>query len=309
MYMQINFQTYNIYSSQNYPPNFGAKGMPLDLKYIIGKRGYILPERIRLAAQKLIAEGKDKGVSLLSIHKSIYEPILQCKTMDEVKNLYPEFRDVLPAVPIQKKSVNSPGRTLKNFGLRVLQEYWGRLKTKDEIAKLLGMNNRTSLDFSLKKINFKGYETNYKTMLKASDAAGNKEITDKTKAWNKANPEIRQQLNKHAAQGCKTDKYRAAQAQRMFDYDKLHPERRQKISAFSQQMWDNCPEVKTALSDFGKTQGTPWQALMSKHARKEKLSIQEKRMVAIFFKRFWTAHPELKTVLSRASEIVRSEKF
>jgi len=305
--MQTNLSIYNSYTSYNYQPAFCAKGKPLDLKYIVEKRGYILPERVREYAQKLIAAGKDTGVSLLEIHKKLYAPLLECHSLDEAKKLYPEFKDILPAVPILHKSVNSSGRISENFGLRVLQEYWGKLKSKDEIASDFGLNNRAALDFSLKKINFSGYKHNYKTMLKASDAAGNREIMEKTQAWNKANPEIRRQLNIHAAQGCKTEEYRTAQAQRMHEYDRLHPERKKKISDYSYRMWQNCPEVKAAMSEFGRTQGGCWAHLMTKHARKEKLTESEQRMIAIFFKRFWVTHPELKSNLAKAAEAARRE--
>ena len=132
-------------------------------------------------------------------------------------------------------------------------------------------------------------------------------IADKTKAWNKANPELRQTLNKHAAQFCKKEEYRQAQAQRMFEYDMLHPERRQKISQKSKEMWNRCPEVKTAMCQFSKKQGQYLSILLAKHAKKLPLSETEQIVLNSFFKKFWMAHPEMKKILADALSDVINE--
>lgn len=306
--MQTNFSIYNYNNCQNnfsYQQSFGAKGKPLDLKYIYNHHSKLLPERIRNVVKTLISEDSDTKVSLLDVHKTIYGPILSCKTLAEAKALYPEFKDVLPMVELRHgagKSIMS-----ENFGLKMLQEYWGNLKSKDEMAQSLGLKNRSSLDFILKKINFVPASLNYKKLLKASDEVGNREIAEKTKAWNALNPEKRRELNKHAAQGCKTPEYRAAQAARMYEYDKLHPERRQKIGEHSKRMWELCPEVRVAMSDYDKEQEAIFCVILGKHARKEKLSPNEARMMSIFYKRFWNAHPQLKELLSEANRKAKGE--
>lgn len=304
--MQTNFSINNYqqnYSSYN--QSFGAKGKPLDLKYIYNNRSRLLPDRVKEIVKNLISEGEDKGVSLLYIHKTIYEPILSCKTLGEVKELYPEFRDVLPMAQMR----HGGGKAImsENFGLKMLQEYWGNLKSKDEIAQMFGLKNRSSLGVMLKKINFVGVDTNYKRLLEASDEVGNRQIAQKTRDWNANNPEKRRELNKHAAQGCKTVEYRAAQAQRIIEYDKIHPERRQKISEHSTRMWDLCPEVRVAMSDYDRQQEAFFGIVLGKRARKEPLTQNERRMVSIFYKRFWNAHPELKENLSVANRKAKEE--
>ncbi len=66
----------------------------------------------------------------------------------------------------------------------------GRIKTKDEVARELGLPNRTSLDWALKQINFVYFMPNYRVLLKASDEAGNREIAQKMTAYNEANQEL-----------------------------------------------------------------------------------------------------------------------
>lgn len=309
--MQINYLSYNPNSRNNYlsgNPAFCAKGKPLSLKYIMDNHSSIIPKRVRIYAQELLDKNENTEVSLLEIHKKLYKNILSCPTLADVRKEYPEFKAVLPSVPIRRNSVNSSGRTIENFGLKVLQEYWGNLKTKDEIAKMLGMKNRNSLDFSLKKINFVAFDTKYKTLLKASDEAGNKSIADKTRAWNKKHPEIRRQLNQHAAQGCKTEEYRQAQSQRMLDYDPIHPERRQKISKSSKARWDLCPDVKAAMLTFGQEQKAYVSMALAKQMNNQPINKSEKITLKIFYKKFWAAFPEMKEKLSLAAKKIRENK-
>lgn len=303
--MQTNFSIYNYNNYSSYNQTFGAKGKPLDLKYIYNHRSKLLPERVKTFVKALISEGNDKDISLLDVHKAIYKPLLSCKTLGEAKELYPEFKEVLPMVQMR----HGAGKEImsENFGLKMLQEYWGNLKPKDEIAQMFGLKNRSSLDFMLKKINFVGVDTNYKRLLVASDEVGNRTIAQKTRDWNAANPEKRRELNRHAAQGCKTAEYRAAQSIRIQEYDKAHPERRQKIAEHSTKMWELCPEVRTAMSDYDKAQETFFGVILGKRARKEKLTSDEHRMVSVFYQRFWNAHPELKTNLAQASKKAKEE--
>ena len=311
--MQINSLSFNpnIYcNSYSYnSPAFCAKGQPLSLEYIVQKHSGNIPKRVRDYAQELISDGKSAGVSLLEVHRRIYKSLLECNNLSEVKKLYPEFVNVLADVPCQKRSINTAARLTNNFGLLALREYWANLTTKNGLAHLFGMPSRGTLDFSLHKINFVGFPPNYRTLLKASDPVGNKNIADKTKAWNMANPQLRRELNKHAAQGCKTEEYRKAQAQRMYEYDILHPERRQKISQNSQKMWDKCPEVKNAMREFSRKQGSYITLLLAKQANKQHLTKEERIMLNSFFKKFWAAHPEMKKVLAEASNKLKNERY
>jgi len=308
--MEINYITYP-YTSSRVSPNFEAKGKPLDLSYIYQYRRYLLPKRVEHAVSSLLSQGFNKRPSLMELHKSLYATLLKCETLEKAKIIYPEFKDILPEVKLQMNSVYAKkhGTTIdEQFVLKLLQEYWAKLRSKDEIAKDFGIKGRQTLDWTLEKIGFVGFDKNYRTILKASDAEGNKLIAEKTKEWNKANPEIRQQLNKHAAQGCKTESYIAAQRARMYQYDKDNPQRREKISKFSTEMWENCSDVKSALSEYTQNQPEYIRIIMAKERTHKKLSVREQRILGGFWQSFWLKHPELKTKMSEAADKVRNSK-
>lgn len=282
---------------------FSAKGKPLSLQYIVDKRAELLPKRILQEAKKYLKLPLDKQPTLLEIHRKEFAPLLTCETLTQAKKLYPEFEEVLDKVKFKRKSIYAKvfqERTDEKFALKMLQEYWGKLKTKEEIAEDLGMPCRTSLDWALEQINFVGFPKNYNKILKASDPIENKIIADKTTAWNALHPDLMYKHNKEAAQGCKTEKYRKEQSIRIKEYDKAHPERIEKITLAIKEGWDNCPEVKAAMAEFASKEALYTRSALMKKFTKQKLSPQETRTIKGFFKRFWDSHPELKKIYGDA---------
>lgn len=305
----LSIPTFNIQNNnyKNTQPTFEAGGKPITLQYILEKRSNLLPERVLQAVKAELAKGSSKTRSLLEIHRAIYEPILKYTSLEALKEdtAFPEFKDIKPFVLFERNTRYAKEfkeRTDKNFVLNMIQEYWGNLKSKDEIAQSFGMKNRNSLEWALKQIDFVSFPPNYRTLLRSSDEAGNREIASKTSAWNALHPDLMYARNKHAAQGCKTEEYRKAQAQRMKEYDKEHPERREKISISGKESWAKCPEVRQAMSEFAAQSSSFLRHIVMKRFSGVKLTNKEDRISRGFFKRFWQTHPELKAVYAEAKK-------
>ena len=304
-----NNNTYN-YSKPIEKPAFGKGGKPITLQYVIEKRSYLLPERVRIAVDELLKDSAIKLPSLLEVHKITYAPLMACKTLEDAKELYPEFNSVKDSVEFSRDTVYSERfkeRTDDNFPLEMLKKFWAELKTKDAMANDLGMKSRNSLQWALDKIGFVSYAPNYKILLKASDEAGNREIMMKTKIWNSEHPEEVQLRNKVAAQGCTTPEYRAAQSKRVQDYDVQNPERKEKISRYAKRVWELCPDVKEAMANFAQNESKYVRSLIVKKCRGGLLSEDESKTIQSFFKRFWRANPECKESYTRARAIASME--
>ena len=298
----------NIY---NYNSTFKAKGKPLELAYIVEKHADMLPKRVLHQAQNRLKKSFPTQLSLKEIHQQIYSKILNCTTLEKVKELFPEFSKILPEVEFKKDSVYSKNFKEKipnNFALRMLQEFWGNLKSKKEVTESLGLKNRTSLDWALKKIGFISYAPNYLKLIQASDVEGNNLIASKTKAWNTKHPELMQEHNKHAAQAWKKESNKLAQAKRMKEYDKKHPERREKISENMKQAWAICPEIRIALAEFTKNETPYIKDILRKHSQGIKLTKTELQAKKAYYKRFWEKHPEYKKMLADAKRIAAKNK-
>ena len=304
-------QIYSINPFSYQKPSFEGRGKPIDLKYIVQKRANLLPEPILEEAQKIVAGGSSTMPSLKELHLARYAPLINYKSLDELKTDYPEFEGIADSVVFIRNSVYKKQFEEKtkdiNFPLKMLQELWCNLKTKDEVAAELGLSSRSSLDWALKQIKFVYFPPNYRTLLKASGEEGNREIARKTQAYNEAHPEQMYARNRHAAQACKTTEYRRAQRERILEYDRIHPERREKIAEFDRRTWELCPEIKDALSRFTAGESAYVRQTVVKVLQGVSLSASEVRTRKGFFKRFWDAHPFFREVLSAAKEQVREE--
>ncbi len=291
--------------------SFGRRGKPIDLKYIVENRSNLLPPRILRLANEVLRQNPPELPSLKTLHMAIYGPLLRCESLAEVKEIYPEFEGIRESVTFARDSVYKREFEEKtkhiNFPLKMLQELWINLKTKDEIARELGMTSRSSIDWALKQIGFVYYPPNYRTLINASDKEGNRIIAQKTTAYNQAHPEQMYERNRHAAQFCKTEEYRAAQRARIIQYDILHPERREKISEFDKRVWELCPDIKELMSNFAAGETPYVRNIVMKKTRGGLLTEQEKRVSKGFYKRFWAAYPECREILAAAKKQVREE--
>lgn len=302
----INYFNLVNYNKPYYQPTFEAGGKPIGLQYVLEKRSNLLPERVLAKAKEALKASSTTVPSLMELHLSIYAPLLTCKTLAEAQEIFPEFSAMTQEVKFERNSRYAKefySRTDESFALKMLQKFWAELKTKDDIAQEFGMLNRNSLEWPLKQIGFVSFKPNYKTLLLASDEKGNQEIASKTTAWNALHPDLMYAKNKHAAQGCKTKEYREAQSQRMKDYDKEHPERREKISVSGKEAWAKCPEVRKAMSDFAAKENSYVRSVMKKRFTGQPMSDKDVRISKGFFKRFWQAHPELKAVYAESKKI------
>ena len=309
-------QPYNFHSTsrQNVKqPSFeGIK--TIDLNYVLKNRAYLLPERVRDKASEIVKLNLSEMPSLKQVHKEVYAPLLVCKTLNDAKRLFPEFAGMKEtALVFQRnrgniKKLNTDGHLHGNLSLKLLQDVWVNLKTQDEIAEELGLKGRSALGWVLKKINFVSYSSNYRTLLMSSDPETRAVIASKTTAWNACHPDLMYKKNRYAAQFCKTPEYRKAHSERMIEYDKLHPERKEKIRNFNLDVWKKVPEIKSAMSEFAKLQNAFTKSVISKDISGEHLTSFEKRIKKSFYKKFWQANPDLKKRFKDAHRQVRDER-
>ena len=292
-------------------PTFEARKELIDLNYVMEKRAYLLPPRVKAKVATILARPCEKLPTLKEVHQALYAPLADCKTLEEAQGLFPEFKDVNDVnIRYQRRTINSELITediKKDLALKCLKAFWCDLKTKDEIAGMLGMCGRNTLEWTLKKMNFVSYPSNYKTLLMSSDPETQKIIADKVRAWKAAHPDLMRAHNKHAAQFTKTPEYREAHSKRMYEYDKEHPERKEKISAYYKKVWELCPDIKKAMSDFA-IQDSPYvRAVVLKKIQGGNLTEAEKRVDKGFYNRFWKTYPEYKEIYRTACHQVTQE--
>ncbi len=138
---QVSFKTVgknalNTTNLKNMPiyfvPSFGAKTNAQKLEYI-GEDNF--PNPAILETYKTAIQNGD-DVLLCDIHKDFYSGLLDCATLDEAKQLYPEFIDVVDASKLSEKEYNGTlkriakgeleGANLENLSLEILKRHYGQ---------------------------------------------------------------------------------------------------------------------------------------------------------------------------------------
>jgi len=238
-----NYPSKYLYSKNFYTPNFEA-AKDISLNYVFKNRMHILPKRMQDTIKTSLNKLKNENITLRDLHLQIYNELNNCKTLDEARNKYIEFREVLSAESIVKhKSPNikiiEKTIPLEKLSLHILKERWGKLKTLDEIAQDLGLKNRSAIAWFMDKIHMPDFEKNYMMLLRASDEKLNQEIAQKTKNYNNLHPNRMLTHNQKVAK-------ESIEIQR----------------TISLEAWQLVPHIRVALSEMARTDGGP--NLMSK---------------------------------------------
>ena len=281
------------------PASFSGLGaQKLDLKYFINNHRNLLPITMSQKIEELLGT---KGVhlpTLRELHIQTYAPLLECKTLDEARNLFVEFRGILDAKDVLRASGKTMKEVMKhcppeNLSLKLLQDIWGRLKTQNEIAHELGLSNYQKLDYIKEKILFPNRGTVYTNLLKASDPVLNAEIASKTRAYNLLHPDLMYAHNRRAAKLAHTPEAQLKHAQAIRQHYINHPEERLRVAQTSKLVWDRLPHIKEALKKFVDEHCSQYtKAAIHKEVSGKPMTEGDKRMLRIMYKKFWTLHPE-----------------
>ena len=136
---------------QNYTNNisFGAKTNQQKLDYI-GEENFP-NETILNRYKEVIANGEDK--KLYQIHSEYYANLLDCETLDEVKELYPEFKNVSESKNLtspHKQSIvhkiranEIPNLSLEDLSLTLLKNHYAKMIGINSIEKNNGIDGKT----------------------------------------------------------------------------------------------------------------------------------------------------------------------
>ena len=82
---------------QKSEPSFEARKVPIDLNYVLSERSHLVPQRVLEEVEKIVAAKPEKMKTLKDVHKEVYAPLLDCKTLEEAQQLFPEFAGVKEA--------------------------------------------------------------------------------------------------------------------------------------------------------------------------------------------------------------------
>ena len=148
------------------------------------KKSDVYPPQIREWAGIILEEGNKTKETLISIHKKFYENLKDCFTLEEAKEKFPEFKDVIPADNVKahegsfiddfQKGKLEYFDTDEDLSLQLLKLYWGEGFSLNDLRKY---SDGKSLSHTLNKLNIPTVDRTYGHVLKLSDPEYNERLT------------------------------------------------------------------------------------------------------------------------------------
>ena len=155
-----------------------------NLDKLAQKKSDVYPPQIREWAGIILEEGNKSKETLINIHKKFYESLKNCFTLDEAKQKFPEFKDVIPAENINphegsfiddfQKGKLEYFDTDEDLSLQLLKLYWGEGFSINDLRRY---SDGKSLSHTLNKLNIPTVDRTYGHILKLSDPEYNERLT------------------------------------------------------------------------------------------------------------------------------------
>ncbi|MCI1273713.1 MAG: hypothetical protein LKG27_04680 [Clostridiaceae bacterium] len=144
----------------------------------------VFPPQIREWAGMVLDEGNKAKDTLISIHKKYFASLKDCFTLDEVKDKFPEFKDVLSDKDVEfskesfvnkvKKGENDYFDKDEDMSLQLLKLYWAEGFSLNDLKKYTG---GLDLYHTIKKLHIPTANKDYGHILKFSDPEYNERLT------------------------------------------------------------------------------------------------------------------------------------
>ena len=154
------------------------------LDILAQKKSNLYPPNIRQWAEMILEEGNRKGETLIDIHKKFYSSLKDCFSLKEVKEKFPEFKDVLSDSEVKfskdtlfesiKKGDTEFFDPEEDLSLQILKLYWGEGFSLNDLKKYTGGKD---LYHTIKKLNIPTVDRDYGHILKFSDPKYNERLT------------------------------------------------------------------------------------------------------------------------------------
>ncbi len=293
-----NFSNNNIAQTKSYLPTTAqylsfTGGYSLDLAKTIErldilaqKKSNLYPPNIREWAGMILESGNKEGETLIDIHKKFYSSLKECFSLKEVKEKFPEFKDVLSENDV-KFSKNTIFDSIKkgeieifdpeeDLSLQLLKLYWGEGFSLNDLKKY---TNGTDLYHTIRKLHIPTVDRDYGHILKFSDPQYNerltREITEKRLAALDRKAQIEQGEPVYIKRGPLSAEHKQKISEGLKKYYEENPERVYNMSERQKEFYHNNPEkaeelrrvlnkawnifgadkIKSALSAFMKKNG------------------------------------------------------
>ena len=306
-----------------------AFGGALSLKKQIDrlKPNQLPSQKILKKATAAIANPKNEQ-TLFHIHNAVYSPLSNCKTLDEAKILYPEFKDVIDAKDIEITPSDHAltkiqrgdfeGLTIENLSLMFLKNFYSKVAGICDKEKWFGLSSRAIVSIA-EKLNITRLDNKYISLYVSSNPATRNNMSKAAKLYYKHNPQAKEEQSKNMAEWFskkenremhkqKITRYwedpaaRDAKSQQLSEYCANHPESAEEKSKRMLEYYKAHPDRKQKdIEAAHKVAWTPEaNEKRAKSLKKHYEDPKAKKRQSENGKRFHENNPEFAQLLSKA---------
>ena len=223
------------------------------------KNSSIYPPNIREWAGLILEEGNKAKETLISIHKKYFASLKECFSLDEIKEKFPEFKDVISSenVTAVKGSVIDKFRKgeLEYFDndedltVQLIKLYWGEGFSTNDLKRYA---DGQDLYHTMKKLNIPTASRNYGHILKFSDPEYNerlmREMTEKRLATLDRKAQIETGEPVYIKRGPLSAEHKQRISEGLKKYYQENPERIYEMSERQKEFYRENPEKSEELS-------------------------------------------------------------
>ena len=169
-------------------------GLSLDLKHVnssLEEKEY--PPNIKNLIEAELSKNEQTKKTLYDVHSQHYKGILDCYSLDELKEKYPEFKDTVSVYDIEEykkgstvdEFLNGKSKTFspdEDLTLQLIKLYWGQGFSLTDLSKYSSETSDTEAGVNFyytmtKKLNIPVMDRHYARVLKLSNKEYNEKFT------------------------------------------------------------------------------------------------------------------------------------
>lgn len=323
-------------------------GLSLDLKHVnssLEEKEY--PPNIKNLIEAELSKNEQTKKTLYDVHSQHYKGILDCYSLDELKEKYPEFKDTVSVYDIEEykkgstvdEFLNGKSKTFspdEDLTLQLIKLYWGQGFSLTDLSKYSSETSDTEAGVNFyytmtKKLNIPVMDRHYARVLKLSNKEYNEKFTQEMSMKRIEAKEARQQKlegepvtipsrelteahKKRISEGLKkyweTNPeaiYRQTKRQKEF-YEK-NPQYRERMSWVMDYAWNKTQEGRSIKKYLTKFMKKHGTISDEKLILREDLSQADKTLLEEFWKKNAWAKPKMSSAVKQGWEYAKEDIF
>ena len=219
-------------------------------------------------AHRELERGNPDNKTLYDIHFDKYKGVLDCYSLKELKDKYPEFNNVISAYNVEAKDNSFVGIYQNNeselfdinedLSLQLIKLYWGQGFSLSGLSNYIKDNSKNSEGINLyytmaKKLNIPLMNPHYANVLKLSNKEYNEKFSEQMSIKRKEAAEARLQKSEGEPviipRGPLTEAHKKHISEGLRKYYEENPEETYKISARQKEFFANNPKYREQISE------------------------------------------------------------